>query len=114
MRRTELKIWRELWDEIPVIGAEGEIDLSTVDGFRIAVSEIVSQNPNQIIFDLRLVSFIDASGLGVLVAAHRRLPGRNSVTVITDQNAVLQALEITSLDRVFCVRSEPVHLSQTI
>lgn len=108
MRQSDLKVWTEEWDGTPVIGAEGEIDLGCVDQLRDATSEVVRQKPQTVVFDLRKVSFIDSSGLGVLVATRRQLghePG--AVTIITAQPAVLQSLEITGLHRVFTVTAEP-------
>ena len=108
MRQGDLRVWTEEWDGTPVIGAEGEIDLSSVDLLRKAASEVVRLKPHAVIFDLRKVYFIDSSGLGVLVATRKQL-GRDpgTVTVITTQPAVLQSLEITGLHRVFSIAGEP-------
>lgn len=108
MRQGDLRVWTEEWDGTPVVGAEGEVDLGSVDLLRKATSEVVRQNPHAVIFDLRKVSFIDSSGLGVLVATRKQLghePG--AVTVITTQPAVLQSLEITGLHRVFTITAAP-------
>jgi anti-sigma B factor antagonist len=108
MRRGELRVWTDEWDGTPVIGAEGEIDLGTVDVLRHVVSEVVRQQPPGLIFDLRQVTFIDSSGLGILVAARRQMGAQaGSVRVVTDQPAVLQSLDITGLSRVFDVEREP-------
>lgn len=108
MRQGDLKVWTEDWDGTPVVAAEGEVDLSSVDQLRQAASEVVRQRPPAVIFDLRKVSFIDSSGLGVLVATRKQLghdPG--TVTVVTTQPAVLQSLEITGLHRVFTIAAAP-------
>lgn len=108
MRQGDLKVWTEDWDGTPVVGAEGEIDLGSVDLLRQAASEVVRLKPLTVVFDLRKVSFIDSSGLGVLVATRKQLGhGPGSVSVITSQPAVLQSLEITGLHRVFTVSAEP-------
>jgi anti-anti-sigma factor len=108
MRQGELRVWTEEWDGTPVIGAEGEIDLGCVDQLRKAASEVVRKKPHAVVFDLRKVSFIDSSGLGVLVATRKQLghvPG--AVTIVTAQPAVLQSLEITGLLRVFTILEHP-------
>jgi anti-sigma B factor antagonist len=108
MRRGELNVWTDEWDGVPVIGAEGEVDLGTVDQLRKAASELVRQRPATLIFDLRKVTFIDSSGLGILVAARKQLGGEfETVTIVTDQPAVLQSLEITGLTRIFAIQREP-------
>jgi anti-anti-sigma factor len=105
MRHGDLKVWTERWDDTPVIGAEGEIDLGTVDSLRSLAAEVVRQKPDAVIFDFRKVTFIDSSGLGILVATRKRLGGESAcVSVVTDQPAVLQSLSITGLDRVLRVQ----------
>ena len=107
MRQGELRVWSEQWGETPVVGAEGEVDLGTVDALRSVTSEVVRRQPKAVIFDLRKVTFMDSSGLGILVATRKRLnnvPG--GVIVITDQPAVLQSLSITGLDRVLRVTQD--------
>lgn len=109
MRYGDLRVWTEEWGDTPVIGAEGEIDLGTVDTLRSAAAEVVRKKPASVIFDLRKVTFIDSSGLGILVATRKRLGNElDSVTVVTDQPAVLQSLSITGLDRVLTVRRNAV------
>lgn len=109
MRRGELIVWTDEWDGAPVIGAEGEIDLGTVDELRKATSEAIRGKPRTLIFDLRKVTFIDSSGLGILVAARRKLGAHSGeVRVVTSQPAVLQSLEITGLARIFSVEPAPV------
>ena len=108
MRQSDLKVWMEEWDGTPVVGAEGEIDLGSVHELRKIASEAVRLGTPSVIFDLRKVTFIDSSGLGILVATRRQLGGLNAaVTVVTDQPAVLQSLEITGLDRVLTIERVP-------
>lgn len=115
MRYGELKVWKEEWDGIPVVGAEGEVDLGTVDQLRTMASEVVRGKPESMIFDLRKVSYMDSSGLGILVAARKQLRNEpDSVIVVTDQPAVLQSLHITGLDRVLRVLKDPSSLKPQV
>jgi len=103
-----LQVWTEEWDGVPVIGAEGEIDLGTVDQFRQTTRDVVGQHPKSLIFDLRKVSYIDSTGLGVLVAARRKLASTpEGVVILSGQPSVLQSLRITGLDRIFKVMEDP-------
>ncbi len=114
MRRGELKVWIETWEGTPVVRAEGELDLGTLDQFRTATSEVMRRNPSAVIFDLRQVTFIDSSGLGILLATRKRLGSeRSAVTVITQQPAVLNSLSTTGLDRYLCVVPEPLAAAAT-
>ncbi len=108
MRHGELRVWNETWDGTPVIAAEGEVDLSSVDLLRSAASQAVRDQPDTLVFDFRKVTFIDSSGLGILVATRKQLKNNpDSVVVVTDQQAVLQSLQLTGLDRVVRVLREP-------
>lgn len=108
MRYGELKVWTDEWDGVPVVGAEGEIDLGTVDALRSAASEVVRSKPQSIIFDLRKVTYIDSSGLGILLAARKQIgKSADAVVVVTGQPSVIQSLKITGLDRVLRIQAEP-------
>ena len=108
MRHGELKIQTEEWNGTPVIQAEGEVDLGSVDSLRAAASEVVRRRPGAVIFDFRKVTYIDSSGLGILVATRKQLGNTpESVVVVTDQPAVLESLRITGLDRVLQVLRDP-------
>jgi anti-anti-sigma factor len=108
MPHSDLIIWSDNWDGNPVVGAEGEVDLSSVDALRTAASQAVREQPNTLIFDFRKVTFIDSSGLGILVAARKQLRNNpDAVVVVTAQPAVLQSLQLTGLDRVVRVLREP-------
>jgi anti-sigma B factor antagonist len=108
MRHGELKIQTEEWNGTPVIQAEGEVDLGSVDSLRAAASDVVRLKPEMVIFDFRKVTYIDSSGLGILVATRKQLGNSAaSVVVVTDQPAVLESLRITGLDRVLRVLREP-------
>lgn len=111
MRHGELNVSTEEWGETPVIRAEGEVDLGTVDVLRKVASEVVRLKPKSVIFDLRDVTYIDSSGLGILVATRKQLgnePG--CVVVVTAQQAVLQSLSLTGLDRIMEVIQDPYAL----
>jgi anti-sigma B factor antagonist len=108
MRHGELRVWTEEWDGTPVVRAEGEVDLGTVDALRKAASDIARRKPEAVIFDFRQVNYLDSTGLGVLVATRKKLGNsRDCIIIITNQPAVLQCLSLTGLDQVVRIQSEP-------
>ncbi|MFN3653234.1 MAG: STAS domain-containing protein [Armatimonadota bacterium] len=107
MRYGELRISTDEAGGVPVIRAEGEVDLGTVDQLRSAASEVVRGKPKRVVFDLGKVTYIDSTGLGILVATRKQLGGGpDSVVIVTEQPAVLQSLSLTGLDRIFSVVPE--------
>jgi stage II sporulation protein AA (anti-sigma F factor antagonist) len=87
--------------DIPIIRAVGELDLATVPELRAIVMEMTDLQPREIVFDLRHISYMDSSGLGILVSAKKRLGAhRGEVVLITDQTPVLKALSLSGLDQI--------------
>ena len=56
-----------------VLEIGGEIDVYTAPRLRERLIEMVDAGENQVVIDLGRVEFLDSTGLGVLVGAHRRL-----------------------------------------
>ena len=78
----------------------GEIDVSTAPQMReLLVDAIASGHP--VVVDLGAVTFIDSTGIGVFVMAHKRLDANGSMMVLCAPTEQVRALlEITGLDAV--------------
>jgi len=90
--------------ERPVIEASGEIDVATSPLLRDELAAVLEQTPETITLDLAHVSFIDSSGLGVLVGALKRLREHHpdaGLRVLHAQDAVRKVFAITGLDDLF-------------
>lgn len=84
--------------------ADGEIDLATVNKLRSAVTELIAQGARHLTVDLDRVTYIDSSGLGMLIGAHKRMASSGgNLTIRCAQARVLRLLSITGLDRVLRV-----------
>jgi anti-sigma B factor antagonist len=84
-----------------VLGVSGELDAATGPALRQA---IVDQLGSQmaLVIDLSAVPFLDSSGLGILVAALKRVrevDGRLKLVIASDD--IRKLMRITSLDLVF-------------
>ena len=88
-----------------VVACSGEIDLMSTAELRTLIGEQIVEGHVHLVVDLAEVTFVDSSGLGVLVAARRKTRAfRGSLCLVVDHPAVLRVLHVTALDRVF-----PVH-----
>jgi anti-sigma B factor antagonist len=90
--------------ENPVVEAAGEIDVATSPLLRAELATLLEQRPESITVDLAAVSFIDSSGLGVLVGALKGLRDHNpaaDMRVLHPQDAVRKVFDITGLDDLF-------------
>jgi anti-sigma B factor antagonist len=65
----------------PVLRVEGEIDLATAAQFAAALDQALAAAP-RLLVDMAGVTFIDVSGLRVLVQAAESLNGRSPLTVV--------------------------------
>lgn len=88
-----------------IISLTGEIDLYTCPEFKEELLRVVGEGAVHVVVDLTQTTFIDSTGLGVLLRGVERLRrrdrGRLSV-VCTDAN-IRKVFEVTGLDRIFGV-----------
>jgi anti-sigma B factor antagonist len=56
--------------DVAIVRPYGELDMDTVETLRAALDEV--QNAGRLVLDLRGVSFMDSTGLHLLVALHDR------------------------------------------
>jgi anti-anti-sigma factor len=104
LQRHALQVAVEELEGIPVVRATGELDLATIPELRAVMHEVTSREPRTLIFDFSGISYLDSSGLGILVSAKRRLGAYSGeVIVITDQSSVLKALALSGLDQILRV-----------
>lgn len=86
------------------ISASGEIDLATVNTLRSAIAKAMQQGASHLTLNLNKVTYIDSSGLGTLIGAHKRLTSSGgTLTIRCSQDRILRLLAITGLDRVLTV-----------
>jgi anti-anti-sigma factor len=81
----------------------GELDLSVGSEFQKALDAIAADRPTRVVVDLREVTFIDSSGLRMLLQANSRAhnEGWEISFLPKERSQVRRALEVTGLHRVF-------------
>lgn len=84
-----------------VIALTGEVDMYTAPAVESELLRVIDAGAREVVVDLTGTSFIDATLLGVLTAAHKQLHGRLSI-VYGDSN-LTRLFEITGLDSVFAI-----------
>lgn len=66
-----LRVDTEDHDGLALVTAAGEIDAATADSVADAVSSALADGYKRVVVDFAQVTFIDSTGLGVLVKSHR-------------------------------------------
>ncbi|MEU0491288.1 STAS domain-containing protein [Nocardiopsis sp. NPDC006139] len=94
---------------VTVVSVEGEIDLATVPGLRARLAAAAREEGCEcLVVDLAGVGFLDASGVGALVAARRAMNARGGRLVLARPRPVVsRVLGILGLDRVFEIVPAP-------
>lgn len=85
-------------DEVSVVEVAGDIELSNASQLRADLRSVCEAEPCNIIVDMSQVTFIDSTGIGVLVGALKRTREHNgSFALICPQPRVRRVFEITGL-----------------
>ena len=85
----------------------GEIDMHSAPFLRDAALAALRQHGPALRLDLRDVTFMDSTGIEVLVATRRRAElGGGSLTLCRPAQAVRRVLEVTGLDQVFTIEPD--------
>jgi anti-sigma B factor antagonist len=105
MAHDELSIdVRKQDGELVVFKLRGSFDLATSPTVRVALAEELEKGKPDLLLDLTELEFLDSTGLGALIGAHRRAVERGgSVRMIVRDGPILRLLNITGLIRVFAV-----------
>ncbi len=86
---------------ITVVVLEGELEVSEAPALRDLLGSLVAGPQSRVLLDLGQVSFIDSSGIGVLIGAHRRAEEAGARVGLAAPNAgVRRVFELTRTDRV--------------
>jgi anti-sigma B factor antagonist len=92
-----------------VVAARGEIDIYTGPALRDVLKDALASGSGEVVIDMADVSFIDSSGLSVIIGAHKRAEDSGIDLVLRNPTArVVRLLELTGLNRVLTVVSAPL------
>ena len=85
-----------------VLPLEGEIDLHVSQGIATSLKAMTDAKPPQLVVDLSRVTYIDSSGLAVLIEAMQNVGAYGGKLALAGlQESVRPIFEIARLDQVF-------------
>ncbi|MEP6956089.1 MAG: STAS domain-containing protein [Chthoniobacterales bacterium] len=89
-------------DHQNILPLEGEIDLHVSPGIASSLKAMTDDKPPQLVIDLSKVSYIDSSGLAVLIEGMQTVNGYGGKFALAGlQDGVKAIFEIARLDQVF-------------
>ncbi|MDD3749356.1 MAG: anti-sigma factor antagonist [Firmicutes bacterium] len=103
-----MKINVRVIGRVLVVELFGELDLNTAPRFRDVVEGELHSNPaiNHILLLMRGVTFIDSSGLGVILGRYKKLrPHGGSVIIVAPSLQARKALELSGLAGIISICS---------
>ena len=90
--------------ETLVLRLRGSLDIATAPTVRAALTQATDDGGRHLIVDLTQLEFLDSTGLGVLIGAHRRAAEHSgSFRLIVNDGPISRLLNITGLVGVFAV-----------
>ena len=87
-----------------VLPLEGEIDLHVSPRVAAALGAMIDQKPERLVVDLSAVSYIDSSGLAVLIEGMQNVEAYGGKFILAGlQEKVRPIFEMARLDQVFII-----------
>ncbi|MCW2985777.1 MAG: hypothetical protein JWR63_3347 [Conexibacter sp.] len=98
---------RDVDDRTTIVSVDGEIHVSTAPEFSGVLSAAVAGGRTSLVLDLTGVTFIDSTGLSILLNALRRVTRAGGrMALVCSNPTVLRLFEITRLDSTFDIHAE--------
>lgn len=99
-----IDVKRERDGEAVVFRLRGSFDIATSPSVRAALLEAADEGSHDIVVDLAPLTFLDSTGLGALIGAHRRaLENGGRLRLVVADGPIARLLNVTGLMRVFAV-----------
>jgi anti-sigma B factor antagonist len=105
MRQDQLNIEIIPGNDAVIMRLIGEIDMVTAPTVRDAAMSAIHRHSPYLHIDLSGVTFMDSTGLEVLLATRRRAEAAGGCLYLEDPSRrVIRVLEVTGVDRLFDIR----------
>jgi anti-sigma B factor antagonist len=92
-------------DGSTLVVASGEIDIATSPALREALLA-AAESSGRVVVDLSAVTFLDSTGLGVLMRGFKNLPAGGSMCLVGANGIVAKVLRQTRLEEVIPVHAD--------
>jgi anti-sigma B factor antagonist len=89
---------------IVIIELTGSLDLSIIPALKVRIAERLAERPSQIVIDLKQVSYLDSSGIGLLIfIAKLAHEFKGTVCYVVPTGFVFDVLHMVHFDTLFAV-----------
>ena len=88
-----------------VLRLQGELDIHFAPRLEEEIRDHLSAGRVLIVLDLSEVSYVDSTGLGVMIGALKNLQAAGGgLALAAPTTRIVRILQVTGLDGIFCVR----------
>ncbi len=102
----ELSVTASRQGDVTVVTVAGEVDVYTAAQLRAALDEEVAADHVHLVVDLDEVTFLDSTGLGVLVGRLKLVRNQSGwLRLVCSNERILRVFRITGLDKVFGIHA---------
>jgi anti-sigma B factor antagonist len=98
---ADFEVTADVVDRTATVTVRGEVDVYTAPQLRDRLYSVVADGAGLVVLDLSAMTFIDSTGLGVIVGTLKRLrEGGGDLTLRSPSRSTRKVLEITGLNRI--------------
>ncbi|SDC38315.1 anti-anti-sigma regulatory factor, SpoIIAA [Paenibacillus sp. UNCCL117] len=111
-----LQIELEHYRNALIVRLQGELDHHTADAVKTRMEEaILRGHSTHIILSLKQLSFMDSSGLGVILGRYKQITGRGGKMVVCDVNpSVYRLFEMSGLFKILSIQDNERQAIQSL
>lgn len=92
---------KSIWD----IQLVGDVDIQSSSLLKEEINGMLNEVETDLMIDCASLSYIDSTGLGVLIGVLKRVRNvEKEITIVNAQNNIKKLLGITGLDKIFRIR----------
>jgi stage II sporulation protein AA (anti-sigma F factor antagonist) len=105
MNKMTLKVHMEQHRQALIVRLAGELDHHTADAVKAQMEEaIVKGNVTHLILSLKELTFMDSSGIGVILGRYKLITGRGGKMAVCDVSpAVYRLFELSGLFKIVSI-----------
>jgi anti-sigma B factor antagonist len=98
------KVFQDM-DQFWSVELIGDVDIQTSGRLKEELNQLLDQKECDINIDCANLSYIDSTGLGVLIGVLKRVKkSENDILITNAQQNILKLLKITGLDKIFVMK----------
>jgi anti-sigma B factor antagonist len=96
-------VQRAVDERTSIVAVEGELDLARAPSLKWALIDALEAGRNQLVVDLSPTTFMDSTGLGVLVGVNRSLTAEARLAIVCARASLLKIFELSGMDGAFAI-----------